>query len=47
MKLKYREEIHAQVKRQRLLEEVEKADQILDLDQADAYTMAFKALHWD
>ena len=45
IKLKYKLEIRAQLKRQRLLEEVTEADKMLDLDEQDAYTMAFKALH--
>ena len=30
-----------------MLEQVEEADKVLDLDQNDAYVMAFTALHWD
>lgn len=46
MKLKYEAVIISQKKKQRLLDEVEKNDKELDLED-DTYTMAFRALNWE
>jgi len=45
MKLQYEAEITSQKKKQKLLDNIEDSDKVLDLED-DTYTMAFKALNW-